>query len=95
MEKTVELLMKNASLLDVELVAGALKQEGIPHFIKEKGPGGIYCGGAIMGADLILECLDRGLYPSWDAQNLDSLSLAKKLGYEFSHEYPAYEIFDY
>ena len=41
MEKTVELLMKNASLLDVELVAGALKQEGIPHFIKEKGPGGI------------------------------------------------------
>ncbi|MDD7004979.1 MAG: GNAT family N-acetyltransferase, partial [Clostridiales bacterium] len=43
----------------------------------------------------ILECLDRGLYPSWDAQNLGSLSLAKKLGYEFSHEYPAYEIFDY
>ena len=42
MEKTVELLMKNASLLDVELVAGVLKQEGIPHFIKEKGPGGIY-----------------------------------------------------
>ena len=47
------------------------------------------------GARLILECLDRGLYPSWDAQNLGSLSLAKKLGYEFSHEYPAYEIFDY
>lgn len=52
MEKTVELLMKNASLLDVELVTGALKQQGIPHFIKEKGPGGIYCSGAIMGADL-------------------------------------------
>ena len=47
------------------------------------------------GARLILECLDRGLYPSWDAQTLGSLSLAKKLGYEFSHEYPAYEIFDY
>lgn len=52
MEKTVELLMKNASLLDVELVTGALKQQGIPHFIKEKGPGRVYCGGAIMGADL-------------------------------------------
>ena len=39
MEKTVELLMKNASLLDVELVAGVLQQEGIPHFFKEKGPG--------------------------------------------------------
>lgn len=52
MEKTVELLMKNASLLDVELVTGALKQQGIPHFIKEKGPGMVYCSGAIMGADL-------------------------------------------
>ena len=37
MEKTVELLMKNASLLDVELVTGALKQQGIPHFINYKG----------------------------------------------------------
>ena len=63
MEKTVELLMKNASLLDVELVAGVLKQEGIPHFIKEKGPGGIYCGGAIMGADLYVpgECLETAM----------------------------------
>lgn len=40
MEKTVELLMKNASLLDVELVAGVLKQEGIPHFIKKRGRAG-------------------------------------------------------
>ena len=63
MEKTVELLMKNASLLDVELVAGALKQEGIPHFIKEKGPGRVYCSGAIMGADLYVpgECLEAAI----------------------------------
>ncbi|WP_130862700.1 GNAT family N-acetyltransferase [Bacilliculturomica massiliensis] len=46
------------------------------------------------GAKLILECLDRGLYPSWDAQNLWSLALAKKLGYHFEREYPAYEITD-
>ena len=39
-------------------------------------------------AALILACLDRGLYPSWDAQNLASLALAEKLGYGFSHEYP-------
>lgn len=44
------------------------------------------------GARLILECLKRGLYPSWDAQNLWSLALAEKLGYHFSHEYEAYEI---
>lgn len=43
-------------------------------------------------AALILRCLDRGLYPDWDAQNLYSLHLAEKLGYTFSHEYPAYEV---
>lgn len=37
---------------------------------------------------LILYCLDHGLYPSWDAANLASVSLAEKLGYHFSHEYP-------
>lgn len=44
------------------------------------------------GARLILMCLERGLYPSWDAHNLWSLSLAQKLGYHFDHEYPAYEL---
>ena len=41
---------------------------------------------------LILECLEEGLYPSWDAQNMNSVHLAEKLGYEFSHEYAAYEV---
>ena len=41
-------------------------------------------------ARLILSCLDDGLYPSWDAANMDSVHLAEKLGYEFSHEYPCY-----
>ena len=40
------------------------------------------------GARLILDCLDRGLYPSWDAANLMSISLAQQLGYRFSHTYP-------
>ena len=46
----------------------------------------------ICGAGLILECLKRGLYPSWDAQNLWSKELAGKLGYHFDHSYTAYEI---
>lgn len=46
---------------------------------------------AACGAQLILNCLDRGLYPSWDAQNKASLALAEKLGYHFSHAYTAYE----
>lgn len=43
-------------------------------------------------AALILECLEENLYPSWDAQNMNSVHLAEKLGYEFSHEYIAYEV---
>ena len=47
------------------------------------------------GARLILECLERGWYPSWDAQNLWSVALAQKLGYHLDHEYTAYEIWGY
>ncbi|MCI8670269.1 MAG: GNAT family N-acetyltransferase [Lachnospiraceae bacterium] len=43
-------------------------------------------------ARLILECLSRNLYPSWDAQNKISVALAEKLGYHYDHEYTAYEI---
>ena len=46
----------------------------------------------IVCAALILRCLDEGLYPSWDAHNMISVKLAEKLGYEFSHEYTAYEV---
>ena len=44
---------------------------------------------------MILECLSRGLYPSWDAQNLQSVALAEKLGYHYSHTYSAIEIHNY
>ena len=43
-------------------------------------------------AALILRCLKEGLYPSWDAQNMDSVRLAEQFGYEFDHEYTAYEV---
>ena len=46
----------------------------------------------IASSALILNCLDEGLYPSWDAQNINSVHLAEKLGYEFDHEYIAYEV---
>ena len=47
------------------------------------------------GARLILECLDRGWYPSWDAHNQGSLALAKRLGYQFDGAYPVYEVTGY
>lgn len=42
------------------------------------------------GARLILACLDRGIYPSWDAHDRRSLSLAEKLGYQLDRPYTAY-----
>ncbi|MEN6634959.1 MAG: GNAT family N-acetyltransferase [Clostridiaceae bacterium] len=42
------------------------------------------------GARLILEALDRGLYPSWDAFDLRSVMLAEKLGYHADHPYIVY-----
>lgn len=44
-------------------------------------------------AKLILECLMRGWYPNWDAHNLESAALAKKLGYHLEEAYTAYEVF--
>lgn len=43
-------------------------------------------------AALMLECLSRGLYPSWDAANPVSAHLAQTLGYISSGEYAVYEL---
>lgn len=42
------------------------------------------------GARLILEALERNLYPSWDAFDLRSVALAEKLGYHLDHPYSIY-----
>lgn len=44
----------------------------------------------VIGAKLILACLEENRYPSWDAANMESVHLAEKLGYHFDHEYDAY-----
>ncbi len=49
----------------------------------------------VCASKLILECLARGWYPSWDAQNLWSIALAEKLGYHFDHTYTVYEIYEF
>lgn len=46
----------------------------------------------VCGAKLILECLKRNKYPSWDAHDLRSVALAEKLGYHLSHPYTTYEL---
>ena len=64
----------------IEIEVDTLKEE------RQKGLARVCC------AALILQCLSEGLYPSWDAHNPISVHLAETLGYEFSHEYPAYEV---
>ena len=46
----------------------------------------------VCASALMLECLKRGLYPGWDAQNLVSAKLAGELGYQYAGEYVAYEV---
>lgn len=45
---------------------------------------------AACGAAFILECLKRGLTPSWDAANQTSVRLAQKLGFRLRGKYTAY-----
>lgn len=49
----------------------------------------------VCGAKLVLECVERGLYPSWDARIPGSVALAEKLGYHFDYAYDAYDICGY
>jgi hypothetical protein len=42
------------------------------------------------GAKLILECLEKGIDPNWDAATEISAGLAKKLGYVLRDEYDVY-----
>jgi GNAT superfamily N-acetyltransferase len=43
-------------------------------------------------ARLILDCLQKGLTPSWDAANPASLALAEKLGYALKAPYDVWEV---
>lgn len=45
-----------------------------------------------VAAALIIDCLERGLYPSWDAANQQSARLATRLGYVMAEAYDAYEL---
>ncbi|MEC5425222.1 GNAT family N-acetyltransferase [Virgibacillus sp. C22-A2] len=46
----------------------------------------------VAASALIVACLDKGWYPSWDAANPESVKLAKKLGYVLNEPYDTYYI---
>ena len=83
-----------AILKDGELVSGAssytIYHGGIEIEIDTKPDYRERGLATVCGARLILEALDRGLYPSWDAFDLRSVALAEKLGYHLSHPYTIY-----
>lgn len=83
-------------LKDGAIVSGASSytryKEGIEIEVDTKEPERRKNLALISCSALILRCLEEGLYPSWDAQNMNSVHLAEKLGYEFDHEYTAYEV---
>ena len=97
-EKFLELGRGMVIMKEGRIVAGASSytryQEGIELEVdtaeeeRRKGLATAVC------AALILRCLNEGLYPSWDAQNINSVHLAEKLGYEFDREYTVYEVSD-
>lgn len=88
-----------AVLKDNEVIAGASSyssyREGIEIQIDTRKDHRRKGLARVCGSALILECLDRGLYPGWDAQNRESAALARQLGYEPDHPYTAYEIRGY
>lgn len=83
-------------LKDGEMVAGASSfsgyLQGIEVTIRTKEEYRRRGLAYICASALILACMDRGLYPSWDAANLKSVALCKKLGYHFDKEYAAYRV---
>ena len=95
-EKYLELGRGMVILKDGKIVSGASSytryKEGIEIEVdtvepeRRKGLASVVCSA------LILDCLDEGLYPSWDAHDMNSVQLARKFGYEFDHEYTAYEV---
>lgn len=83
------------ALRDGEVLAGASSYSSYPGGIeieidtrKDQRRQGL---ARACGARLMLECLERGLYPSWDAANKISVHLAETLGYRFREEYTVYQ----
>lgn len=77
-------LASGASAYSVWLGGAEIEIDTLPEF-RRRGLA------SACGAAMILECLRRGLYPSWDAHDLRSVALAEKLGYSMDKAYTVIE----
>lgn len=92
----LELGLGYAVVLDGKVVGGASTAYRFPKAIdievdvaKKHRRKGLASAAA---AKLILDCLERGWKPTWDAANMKSVHLSEKLGYAFDHKYHCYWI---
>lgn len=85
-----------AALRDGEIVSGASAysrwREGIEIEIDTREDHRRRGLAAACAAALILKCLEKGLFPSWDAHTPVSAALAEKLGYRSAGNYTVYEL---
>ena len=95
-KKFLELGLGYAVIKDNEVVGGASTAYRFPKAIdievdvsKKHRRKGL---ASAASAKLILDCLERGWKPTWDAANMKSVHLSEKLGYTFSHKYHCYWI---
>ncbi|MGN0325674.1 MAG: GNAT family N-acetyltransferase [Lachnospiraceae bacterium] len=95
-EKYLEIGRGMVIMKDDKIVSGASSytryKEGIEIEVDTIEPERRKHLATIVCSALILKCLDENLYPSWDAQNMNSVRLAESLGYEYAHDYVAYEV---
>lgn len=86
-----------AALKDGELIGGAssyaVYSRGIEIQIETRADCQRRGVASACGAQLILHCMERRLYPSWDAANEESVRLAKKLGYIESGPYDSWGLY--
>lgn len=85
-----------AAMVNGELVAGAssyvIYHDGIEiqtdtrADMRRRGLAAACC------AELIIDCVGKGIHPSWDAANTASLQLAQKLGYSLIKPYGVWEV---
>ncbi len=83
-------------LKDAEVVSGASSycryHNGIEVEVDTKPPYRRKGLALACSAKLILSCLERDLFPSWDAHTELSLHLAEKLGYVLDYPYQTFEL---
>ena len=83
-ERSTKKMVSGASSFSTSLDSIEIEIDTAPDY-RERGLA------TAVAARMVLECIQRGKYPSWDAANLTSVAIAEKLGYRLLEEYVCYK----